>query len=228
MSYKIEMKGKKFGKLIVIEYAGQKSRRRTMWKCICDCGNIVVVDGTHLRDGHTKSCGCLSIERISKLNYKNGLSNTKLQYTYNNMKNRCYRVKGRNYNNYGGRGIKLCDEWNGKDGFENFCRWACESGYKDGLTLDRMDNNMGYSPNNCRWVDRYTQGNNKRNNRFVKINGEIGTVANMARKYNVGYWNLIRYSKGGKNAKYPDLKIEVVSNEELQEYRTNQINRQKQ
>lgn len=86
MSYKIEMKGKKFGKLTVIEYAGQKSRRRTMWKCICDCGNIVVVDGTHLRDGHTKSCGCLSIERISKLNYKNGLANTKLQYTYNNMK----------------------------------------------------------------------------------------------------------------------------------------------
>ena len=79
------MKGKKFGKLTVIEYAGQKSRRRTMWKCICDCGNIVVVDGTHLRDGHTKSCGCLSIEHISKLNYKNGLANTKLQYTYNNM-----------------------------------------------------------------------------------------------------------------------------------------------
>lgn len=143
MSYKIEMKGKKFGKLTVIEYAGQKSKRRTMWKCICDCGNIVVVDGTHLRDGHTKSCGCLSVERMSKLNYKNGLSSTKLQYAYNNMKNRCYRVKGRNYNDYGGRGIKLCDEWNGKDGFENFCRWACKSGYKEGMTLDRTDNNMG-------------------------------------------------------------------------------------
>lgn len=215
---KIEMRGKKFGRLTVIEYAGTKGRRRTLWKCSCDCGNTVVVDGDHLRSGHTKSCGCINKERIAKLNYKNGFANTRLQYAYLNMKNRCLRKNHHEYSYYGARGITICDEWLGCKGFENFCVWAISNGYRDDLSIDRIDNDKGYSPDNCRWVDRFVQANNKRNNRYVKINSEIGTVANMARKYNIDYWNLLHYAKGGMNCKYPGLKIEVVKNAELQEY----------
>ena len=224
--YKIEMKGKKFGRLTVIDYAGVKGRRRSMWLCQCECGKIIEVDGTHLRSGHSKSCGCISKQLISNVNYKNGLSNTKLQYAYYNMKNRCLRKDNNMYQNYGGRGIIVCDEWLGTNGFVNFCNWSISNGYRDGLSLDRIDNSKGYSPNNCRWVDIYTQANNKRNNRFIKINNEVGTVANMARKYGVDYWNLLHYSKGGQNCKYLHLKIEVVSSGEIQEYRKNQSNRE--
>lgn len=223
--YKIEMHGKKFGRLTVIEYAGVKGRRRTMWKCKCECGNVVIVDGSHLRGGHTKSCGCLNKELISKVNYKNGLANTKIQYAYINMKNRCLRKSNYEYLQYGGRGITVCDEWLGDKGFENFCNWALSNGYRDGLTIDRINNNKGYSPSNCRWVDKFVQANNKSNNRFVKIDGEIGTVANMSRKYNVDYWNLMHYANGGKNCKYPDLRIEVANSEGIQEYRKSQVDR---
>ena len=211
MAYKIDLTGHKYGRLTVIEYAGTAHKKReNVWKCQCDCGNIRIVTGSHLRSGHTTSCGCKSIEHVTSMNYKTGLSNSKLNRTYRNMINRCYWTKQRNYNDYGGRGITVCDEWRGDKGFENFSEWSFKNGYSDKLTIDRIDNEAGYSPDNCRWVDRYVQGNNKRNNRFVKINGEIGTVANMARKYNVDYWNLMHYAKGGQNCKYPELKIEAV------------------
>lgn len=207
---KIDMVGKKFGRLTVLKYAGVVGRRRTMWICRCDCGSIVEVDGTHLRNGHTKSCGCLCSELIRNVNYKNGLSRTKLHYAYFNMLNGCYREDNHEFSDYGGRGITVCDEWMGENGFVNFADWSLSHGYKEGLTIDRIDNDKGYSPDNCRWVDRYIQANNKRTTKYIKINGEVDTVANMSRKYNVSYWNLLHYSKGGKNCKYPNLEIEVV------------------
>lgn len=220
---KIDMVGKKFGRLTVLEYAGVAGRRRTMWKCQCDCGNIVKVEGTHLRDGHTKSCGCLNKELIGNLNYKIGLSGTKLYYSYRNMVNRCTREDDGGFKDYGGRGIVVCQEWLGENGFVNFANWALSHGYKDELTIDRKDNDKGYSPDNCRWVDRYVQANNKRNNRFVKVNGEIGTVANMAKKYGVSYYNLMHYANGGQNCKYPELRIEVANESEIQEYRQKEL-----
>lgn len=135
------------------------------------------------------------------------------------MKNRCTRQNNYEYKQYGQRGIGICKEWLGYSGFVNFCDWALANGYEEGLTIDRIDNDKGYSPENCRWVNGYIQGNNKRNNRFIKINGEIGTVANMSRKYGLDYWNLIHYSNGGKNFRYPDLEIEVASDAEIQKYR---------
>lgn len=200
----------KYGNLTVLKLE-KVINRRYMWLCKCDCGNKVVVSGNHLKNGHTKSCGCYNKNRIKKLNYKNGLSSTKLYYTYRNMLNRCYRCSNDMYADYGGRGIIVCDEWLGADGFINFSKWVLNNGYQEKFTIDRIDNNKGYSPNNCRWVDKYVQANNKRNNHYIKINGEIDTVGNMARKYNVSYWNLLHYSKGGKNCKYPELNIEVVN-----------------
>lgn len=212
--YYEDLSGKQFGKLVAIKYAGQKGRRRTIWECKCDCGEITFVDATHLKSGHTTSCGCKIIETIKYNNYKNGLSNSRLGRAYRNMINRCYRTENYEYNLYGGRGISVCDEWKSKeDGFVNFCNWALSNGYSEKLTLDRIDVNGDYEPSNCRWVDIFVQANNKRNTHWLKINGEIDTVGNWSRRLNVSYWNLLNYSKGGQNCKYPELQIEVVKNE---------------
>ena len=216
MNYKIDMKGMKFGKLNVLSYTGQTGRRRTMWKCRCDCGNVVEVESTHLRSGHTKSCGCITRENARKLNYKNGFSNTRLNTAYRNMLTRCYRETDDMYHLYGGRGIKVCDKWlPANNGFVNFCEWAISHGYNEHLTLDRIDNDKGYSPDNCRWADKFQQANNKRNNYKLRINGEIDTVGNWARKLTISYWNLLHYAKGGRNCKYPELDIQAVTTDEL-------------
>lgn len=206
-----DLKGMKFNRLYTLEFSHMNGRR-TIWTCKCDCGNIVKVESSHLQSGHTKSCGCLLRENAHHINFKTGLSTTKLYYAYRNMRNRCYYKKGNMFHCYGERGITVCEEWLNKDnGFEIFSKWAFENGYNENLTLDRKDNDKAYSPDNCRWVDMFVQANNKRNNRYVKINGEIGTVGNMARKYDVDYWNLLHYSKGNTNRMYPNLKIEVAN-----------------
>lgn len=202
---------RKFGTLTVVSFSHEGKRRRKYWNCLCDCGKTSIVEGSHLRSGHTKSCGCISKNMIGDATRKTGLSNTKLYFTYKNMCNRCYRETNDMYYIYGGRGITVCDEWKDKErGFEYFAEWALSNGYSENLTIDRIDNNKGYSPDNCRWSDLLTQANNKRNTRYLVINGEKDTVANLSRKYNISYWNLFNYSKGGANFMYPELKIEVA------------------
>lgn len=210
-----DITGKKFNRLTALEYAGQGNRRRTYWLCQCDCGNKVKVQTVHLKSGHTTSCGCRLQEvkdNIGNVNYKNGLSQSRLYFAYHNMINRCFRENNYEYSNYGERGITVCDEWKDrtKNGFVNFANWALNNGFKDNLTLDRINVNGNYEPSNCRWVDLLTQANNKRKTRKIKINGQVDTVSNWSRKLNVSYWNLLNYSKGKKNCKYSSLKIEVV------------------
>lgn len=205
-----DLTGMKFNRLTVIGLYERTAKRKYMWLCRCDCGKEKVILGDHLKNGHTKSCGCYKKERIENVNKKTGLTNTKLFYAYHNMHNRCERKNSDYYRLYGGRGISVCEEWSGKNGFENFAEWSLKNNYEDGLQIDRINNNKGYSPGNCRWVSRIDQANNKRNTMFISVNDEIDTVANMARKHNVSYWNLLNYAKGGKNCKYPNLKIEVV------------------
>lgn len=204
-----DLTGKRFGKLTVICMEEYRNRRY-YWKCECDCGQYTIVYSNKLKSGHTKSCGCIGLEKIKKLNYKNGMSCSKLYYAYKNMLNRCYRKNDDSYYLYGQRGITVCDEWTGENGFLNFSDWSIKNGYSEGLTIDRIDNLKGYSPDNCRWVDVFVQANNKRNNRYLTINGITDTISNHARRYNINYWNLLHYSKGGKNCKYPDLMIEEV------------------
>lgn len=217
MAYKIDLTNQKFGNLTVIKYIGQRGRRRTFWLCKCDCGNIVEIDGDHLKSGHTKSCGCLSRNKIKFLNYKTGESKSKLYRAYRNMLNRCYRQKDKFYKHYGGRNIQVCSEWLGENGYSNFSKWAKETGYKEDkrgiCTLDRIDVNGNYCPNNCRWVSQIVQCNNRRITRRIKINGEVDTVSNMSRKYNLNYNVLLLYSKGHPNIRHPELDIEVVDNE---------------
>ena len=211
-----DLKGKKFNRLTAIEFLETDSHRRTYWLCKCDCGNTTRVLASHLKNGHTKSCGCRLQEinnNMKHLNYKNGLSKTRLGRIYYNMVSRCYRQTCPEYNLYGGKGVKICDEWvnREKTGFVNFCNWSLMNGYSDNLTIDRIDVNGNYEPSNCRWVDNFVQANNKTNTHRVIVNGELGTVSNLARKFNISYYNLLHYAKGGKNMKYPHLKIEVAN-----------------
>lgn len=203
----MDLTGQKFNKLKVIKFSHSKKRLNGRniyyWECLCDCGNITVVQSSHLKTGHTTSCGCAletARKNIKYINYINGLSHTKLAYTYRNMINRCYRESNNEYQYYGCRGIKVCDEWldKNKNGFANFCKWALKNGYvekildngRNELTLDRIDCDKDYSPINCRWVDIYVQANNKRNVKRFLYKGEELTLSQLSRKYNIKYFTL--------------------------------------
>lgn len=146
-----------------------------MWVCSCSCGNRVLVDTKSLTTRATRSCGCYSREVHSRIFTKHGASKSKLYFVWSDMKSRCSDTNAMPYQDYGGRGIKVCEEWVAS--FESFQRWALANGYKQGLTLDRINVNDGYTPENCRWVTMKTQCNNKRNNRFISYKGETHTIS---------------------------------------------------
>ena len=159
---------------------------------MCDCGKTVVVSGYNLRSGKTKSCGCYMIDQTKKANTKHGMFGTSIYRTYSNMKNRCYNPNYYLYKDYGGRGISVCDEWLGNNGFSNFYEWSKENGYRPDLSLDRIDCDGNYSPQNCRWVDMVTQQNNRRNNHMITANGETHTMAEWSRITNIPYCTIQR------------------------------------
>ena len=198
-----DLTNQKFGKLTVVSFNSHRNRRRTYWNCICECGNTTIVEMSHLISGHTKSCGCITRERMKNINYINGLSASRIGRVYWNMINRCYRKNIKIYKYYGGRGIKVCDEWLPENnGFKNFCEWANKNGYTEKLTIDRINNNADYEPNNCRFVDILTQANNKRNNVIIKVENKIGTIAQMSREFNIKYQTLrLAISKNNKKCK---------------------------
>lgn len=181
MGTRIDMTGQDFGRLHVVEYAGTVSGRAT-WRCRCSCGNEIVVTGKRLRSGNTKSCGCYNLDvatnRIVALNTVHGGSHSRLFRIWSGMKTRCYNKHATNYKDYGGRGITMCSEWAAN--FAPFRLWALENGYADNLSIDRIDNNRGYSPDNCRWASAKQQNNNRRSNTKVEYNGEIHSVSEWA------------------------------------------------
>jgi hypothetical protein len=153
----------------VIEECEKDKKGKIRWLCQCDCGNKTVVSATLLIREKTRSCGCLTIEAVIKRNTTHGLRYSKIHSVWNDIKNRCNNKKGKDYMCYGGRGIRVCNEWN--NNFKAFYDWAYESGYKEGLTIDRINTDGNYSPDNCRWATMKEQSNNRRNNIFVSING---------------------------------------------------------
>lgn len=163
MAKRIEMSGKTFGRLTVIDCAGKDKNNSLTWRCLCTCGNITVVDGRSLRRGNTRSCGCLSIETCIKHpnSRTHGKTGTRIYRIWKAMKNRCYNQNTRDYKKwYGSKGVSVCDEW--RDNFVAFYNWSMKNGYNDNLSIDRIDPFGNYEPSNCRWADSKTQNQNKR------------------------------------------------------------------
>lgn len=172
-----DLTGQRFGRLVAIKPIGKSKKHGTIWECQCDCGNTVNQPINKLVFDRVKSCGCYRKEFKTfnaKYDYK-----TRLYNIWNKMKDRCNNNKIDCYKNYGGRGIFVCKEW--VDNFYNFKTWAINNGYDDSLTIDRINNNGNYEPNNCRWATRTQQANNTRTNRLLTYNGVTKTFTEWAK-----------------------------------------------
>ena len=185
-----DLTGLRFGRLTVIDFDRFDERRASWWLCECDCGNEISVRRNSLVSGQTKSCGCYSRD----IHTSHGMTKTRLYRIWSGIKTRCENESDESYHRYGERGIDVCSEW---ESFETFRDWALDNGYEDNLTIDRIDNNLGYYPENCRWADRVTQQNNKRNNIYVEYEGERHTIGVWARILDIKYSTLYRRVKRG-------------------------------
>ena len=191
------MTGMRFGNLTVIGQADDQispdGRHRKMWLCQCDCGNKKTVNGDNLRDRRTISCGCFQKKRAHDANTVHGDTDSRLYNVWSAIKRRCYNSKVPEYKNYGGRGISMCKDW--KDDYSSFRDWAYQAGYDKAAprgvcTIDRIDNDGDYSPNNCRWVTQKMQMNNVRYNRHVEYQGESYTISQLAELVGIPYERL--------------------------------------
>ena len=180
----LDLTGKRFGRLLVLEKCGHIGKY-IAWKCKCACGNETIVAVNNLQNGSTNSCGCLAKELSSARRKTHGLTNTTLHKTWKNIKTRCYNPNCQKYKNYGGKGILMCDEW--LNDFNSFYEWSIKNGWKDGLTIDRIDVDGNYEPSNCRWVDWKTQQRNKSNNIYVEFNGRKVCLKEYAELKGISY-----------------------------------------
>jgi hypothetical protein len=179
----LSLEGKKYHRLTVLEKVvrEEKSNTGTKFKCLCDCGAILEISGSHLKSGHTKSCGCYKSEKISEIKTKHGNAKkgklTKEYHTYHGMIARCTYEAHRGSKHYLKRGIDICARW--KESFENFLEDMGPAPSKM-HSIDRIDNTKGYSPENCRWATSTEQARNKSNNRMVAWEGKQVTLAELA------------------------------------------------
>lgn len=160
-----DLTGKKFGKLTVISYAFSKDGKR-FWKCKCDCGNEIFVYTARLTIGEKTNCGC----DFYRTQTKHNLYKSRIYKIFTSMKQRCYNPKNPEYKNYGLRNIKICDEW--LNDRLKFINWAYKNGYKDNLTIERINVNGNYCPENCKWIKKEDQLKNTTRTKYITINGE--------------------------------------------------------
>lgn len=200
MAKAINIAGQRFGRLTVIERV-ESPRAQAQWRCVCDCGKETVVRSQDLRNGHTKSCGCYGLEvsvshTPSFSTHKE--SRSRLYRVWIGMKGRCNNCKNKAYSYYGGRGIKVCQDWD--ESYALFRDWALANGYQENLTIDRIDVNGNYCPENCRWVSMKVQMNNTRANRRITLNGETKTMAEWSDSTGLSYETIRNRTIKGKPA----------------------------
>ena len=184
--------GKKYNRLTVIGFDKKiyTSRQQSwMWRVRCDCGNERVVNPVKLISGATKSCGCMKIDRMKayteKYRVKHGGRHERLYAIWHGMKERCYTATNKDYKNYGGRGIAICNEW--KDDYAAFREWAESNGYKDDLTIERKDYNADYCPQNCTWIPLIDQAKNRRGNVMVDYGGRTWVLSELCKEKGLPY-----------------------------------------
>lgn len=182
-----DLTGKRFGKLYVIG-VDENGGRKTKYFCQCDCGNIKSIRADALIGGMTKSCGCIKKDqdRINlAANHSHKMSGTRIYGIWQGIKGRCENENNPRYDRYGGRGIKVCDEWD--KSFEAFYEWAIENGYSENLTIDRIDNDGDYSPQNCKWSTNEEQCNNRSTCIYITIGNETKTLMQWCEVFNIDY-----------------------------------------
>lgn len=189
MAKKIEeMIGLKSDKLTIVDFVKSENGQR-YWKCQCECGNYIVkTTNAIFAKNKRHSCGC--IRKNHPNNTKHGMSHTRINSTYRKMKQRCFSETDSRYKDYGGRGITICNEWLGKDGFINFYNWAINNGYDDSLTIDRINVNGNYCPENCRWSTWKEQARNQRKSIIISFEGKTLPLKEWAEIKNVPYERL--------------------------------------
>lgn len=193
IKYSLDLTGKKFNHLKVIKFIKVTNHNEKLWECKCDCGNVCYHTSNQLTKGYSKQCKKCGYKITAIKNAKPKKFSKKLVECYVNMKTRTTNKKQDKYNRYINRNITMCDEW--LNDYYAFEKWALENGYQENLTIDRIDNNKGYSPDNCRWVDRIVQANNRRTNVCLEYNGKIKTMAQWSRELNIPYWKMQRYNQ---------------------------------
>ncbi len=194
----IDLTGQKFGRLTVIERAGSTKHGATKWLCKCECGKEKIVIGDELRKGNTTSCGCYAkeiaketaLKHIAGKNKTHDMTGTLVYKEWSEMKRRCYNSKDKSYSDYGKRGITVCDRW--KNSFEAFCEDVSKLPHFNdkGYSLDRINNNGNYEPDNVRWANSKIQANNRRTNQLITYNNKTQTIAQWADEYGISYKKL--------------------------------------
>jgi hypothetical protein len=180
MGIKQDLTGQKFGKLTVVSQVEHRGQN-IAWLCVCDCGKETIATSGHLRSGARVSCGCRRGETKNKYNTKHN----RVYSIWRGMKERCYYERNKRYKEYGGRGIKVCSEWHN---FAIFQEWALSNGYSSELTLDRIDNNGNYCPENCRWATITEQANNKIKSKIIEYEGKRMTLAQWCKLLSLPYF----------------------------------------
>lgn len=185
MGSPLNLQGQRLGRLIVLECVGVDKYHNRMWKCKCDCGGYIITTANILKRGKAQSCGCLQKEKAAMQHYRHGQYKSRLYGIWEEMKRRCKDKKCWKYQYYGGKGIAVCNTWD--EDYLSFAEWALKHGYSDNLSIDRIDNNKGYSPDNCRWATKREQARNRSNNVLITYNGKTQILVEWCEELNLPY-----------------------------------------